>query len=137
MLAFHFLLVCLFEWDTLFPETWPLPQISHFLDIYRTSFKYLKLSHNYILIREHSNKWYYTTPKSMVQVFFSYFDNKLLSLLPKYRPSFASGLLHIQNTLIPAAPELKGQILFRLYERAVDQQIRTGKKIGNSGALPG
>jgi hypothetical protein len=37
--AFHFLLVCLFEWDTLLPETWPLPQTEHLLDIMRTSFK--------------------------------------------------------------------------------------------------
>jgi hypothetical protein len=34
MLAFHFLLVCLLEWETLLPDTWPLPQISHFLDIF-------------------------------------------------------------------------------------------------------
>jgi hypothetical protein len=33
MFAFHFRRVCLLEWDTLFPETWPLPQISHLLDI--------------------------------------------------------------------------------------------------------
>ena len=38
--AFHFLLVCLFEWDTLFPETCPFPQISHFLDIWCTSLQY-------------------------------------------------------------------------------------------------
>lgn len=34
MLAFHFLLVCLLEWETLLPDTWPLPQISHFLDMF-------------------------------------------------------------------------------------------------------
>ena len=38
MLAFHFLLVWRLEWDTVLPETWPLPQISHFLDIFCTSF---------------------------------------------------------------------------------------------------
>lgn len=37
ILAFHFLFVCLLEWLTLLPETWPLPQISHFLDISYTS----------------------------------------------------------------------------------------------------
>ena len=38
ILAFHFLLECLFEWETLFPETWPFPQTSHFLDISTTSY---------------------------------------------------------------------------------------------------
>jgi hypothetical protein len=33
MFAFHFLLVCLVEWDTVLPEIWPFPQIEHFLDI--------------------------------------------------------------------------------------------------------
>lgn len=39
--TFHFLLVCLLEWLTLFPETWPLPQISHFFDILDAAPPYL------------------------------------------------------------------------------------------------
>lgn len=50
ILAFHFLFVCLLEWDTAFPDTCPLPQISHFLDIYRTSSWYFKLIKHMILL---------------------------------------------------------------------------------------
>ena len=35
--AFHFLLVCLLEWETLFPEVCPFPHTEHFLDILFTS----------------------------------------------------------------------------------------------------
>ena len=45
MFGFHFLLVWMFEWLTVLPETWPLPQISHFFDIWK---------HLLLFIHEHS-----------------------------------------------------------------------------------
>ena len=75
ILAFHFLLVCLLEWDTAFPDTCPLPQISHFLDIYRTSFdifKRIALFQNLIrVIFLNSNNRYYTRNRKVFQAFFS------------------------------------------------------------------
>lgn len=40
ILAFHFLFECLLEWETLLPETCPLPQISHFLDMSAPPFRF-------------------------------------------------------------------------------------------------
>ncbi len=71
ILAFHFLFVCLLEWETAFPETCPLPQISHFLDIYRTSSWYIKLKSEFIFWGSDSNECHYTIRNEPIQALFN------------------------------------------------------------------
>lgn len=74
ILTFHFLFVCLLEWDTAFPDTCPLPHTSHFLDIYRTSSSILSILCIFlsivIFICSHSNECHYTTTNLATQAFF-------------------------------------------------------------------
>ena len=114
MFAFHFLLVCLFEWDTLFPETCPFPQISHFLDIYRTSFniiKHVAFFQNIfnIFLFVQSNKRYYIILSIR---FTSIFSIICLEIFCEGRFSPPPGFFHVDDPLITAASEGQSQISF-------------------------
>ena len=119
--AFHFLLVCLLEWETVLPETCPFPHTSHFLDIYRTSFKYLKhvaYFQNFVFVHIEQAILYH---KKHTQG--KHFFRKLLEIFYTHQSPCSSRPMHINDTLILTASKGQGQITQLCFISSIDKVI--------------
>ena len=94
-LAFHVLFALLWEWLTFIPKVTPFPQISHFLDIYRTSFSILSLTH-FVL------NWVHTRTQAIIPHGEACFKRFFMILINIFRQGRSFPLLRSASYRSPA-----------------------------------